>query len=121
MNAIAPSLLQRIRQDLLVRQRALRNQLRAAAEGDGTAWREVHDQKDVAAEESRLVVDDATQAHVIKELASTAAALRHLDDGSYGLCQNCGEPIAEGRLLAMPAAALCSDCQRQVEAATHAR
>lgn len=121
MNAIAPSLLERIRQDLRARQGELRNQLRAAAETDGSAWSEVHDQKDMAAEESRLAVDDVAQTHVIKELAHVAAALRRMDEGSYGMCQACGEPIAEGRLLAMPAAALCSDCQRQAETAAPAR
>mgnify|MGYP006150109145 CR=1 FL=1 len=44
------------------------------------------------------------------------ATRRSVSPGSPG-----GEAIAEGRLLAVPAAALCSDCQRQLETATHAR
>lgn len=34
-------------------------------------------------------------------------ALGKLDDGSYGLCEECNEPIAAARLEAMPAARFC--------------
>ena len=39
-------------------------------------------------------------------------ALMKLDEGSYGTCDNCGEPIASGRLNAAPESALCIDCAR---------
>jgi DnaK suppressor protein len=39
-------------------------------------------------------------------------ALGRLDDGSYGRCIRCGEPIAPDRLQALPWAARCIDCQR---------
>lgn len=42
-------------------------------------------------------------------------ALRRLDSGSYGLCQNCEKPIEEGRLEAIPFALRCRDCQEQTE------
>jgi len=38
-------------------------------------------------------------------------ALRRLDDGSYGLCVDCGSPVPEGRLEAKPEAARCVTCQ----------
>lgn len=34
-------------------------------------------------------------------------ALAKLDDGTYGLCEECNEPIAAARLEAMPAARFC--------------
>lgn len=37
-------------------------------------------------------------------------ALARLDTGSYGACVECGQAIAEERLAALPAAALCFDC-----------
>jgi RNA polymerase-binding transcription factor len=37
-------------------------------------------------------------------------ALARLENGSYGVCVECGESIAEERLQALPAAALCFDC-----------
>jgi len=39
-------------------------------------------------------------------------ALAKLDDGTYGICDNCGQPIAPKRLEAMPDVALCVDCAR---------
>lgn len=37
-------------------------------------------------------------------------ALAKLDQGSYGTCDRCGKPIAEGRLKARPDSVLCIDC-----------
>lgn len=38
-------------------------------------------------------------------------AIGRLDDGSYGLCVDCGRPVPEGRLEAKPEAARCVNCQ----------
>lgn len=38
-------------------------------------------------------------------------AIEKIQEGSYGVCDRCGEEIAAARLLAMPAAALCLKCQ----------
>ncbi len=38
-------------------------------------------------------------------------ALRRLDEGSYGLCVDCGRPVPDGRLEAKPEAARCVTCQ----------
>src|SRR5579863_2560103 len=38
-------------------------------------------------------------------------ALSRLDNGSYGLCVDCGRPVPEGRLEAKPEAARCVNCQ----------
>ncbi len=43
-------------------------------------------------------------------LARTERALAKLDDGSYGMCDVCGEPIPSGRLRALPDAVLCLRC-----------
>jgi RNA polymerase-binding protein DksA len=37
-------------------------------------------------------------------------ALRKIDEGTYGVCEQCGGPIGEARLEAMPAARLCITC-----------
>ncbi len=42
-------------------------------------------------------------------------ALKRLDDGSFGLCQQCNQPIAMSRLKAVPYASLCINCQRTKE------
>ena len=43
-------------------------------------------------------------------LARTERALAKLDEGTYGLCDACGEPIAPKRLRAMPDGVLCMAC-----------
>ena len=48
-------------------------------------------------------------------LAEIDAALRRIDEGTYGICSNCGKPIPEERLEALPWATLCIDCQRERE------
>lgn len=43
------------------------------------------------------------------------AALHRLDEGTYGQCEDCLQPITEGRLEALPFARRCIDCQRHAE------
>ena len=47
------------------------------------------------------------------ELGRVEAALQRLDDGTYGMCASCGNPIAPERLEAIPWAPLCIDCARK--------
>lgn len=37
-------------------------------------------------------------------------ALRLFDQGRYGICERCGDPIETGRLLAIPWATRCIEC-----------
>jgi DnaK suppressor protein len=43
-------------------------------------------------------------------LARTERALAKLDEGTYGICDACGESIPPKRLQAMPDSVLCVDC-----------
>lgn len=45
-----------------------------------------------------------------QELVRVDTALRAIEEGTYGLCQRCGEPIATARLEAMSHATLCVRC-----------
>jgi len=42
-------------------------------------------------------------------------ALERIDDGSYGLCEECGEEIGEKRLEARPVTTLCIECKSKQE------
>ena len=53
-------------------------------------------------------------AHLLDEIA---AALRRIDDGTFGMCAACGAPIGEERLDAVPYATLCIDDKRALERA----
>jgi RNA polymerase-binding protein DksA len=48
-------------------------------------------------------------------LSAIDAALRRIEDGTYGTCQRCGKAISPERLEALPYAELCIDCKRLVE------
>ena len=45
-----------------------------------------------------------------ERLADLDRALEQLGDGTYGICESCGEPIAPERLAARPAARTCIAC-----------
>lgn len=45
-----------------------------------------------------------------EHLAEVDAALRRLEEGGYGTCEVCGEPIAPERLEARPVARTCIRC-----------
>lgn len=42
-------------------------------------------------------------------------ALARMDEGEYGMCETCGEPITFKRLLVRPVATQCIDCKTQAE------
>ena len=44
-------------------------------------------------------------------------AVRRIDEGTYGSCERCGNPIDAARLKALPHASLCMDCKRREERA----
>ncbi|MDP9849180.1 TraR/DksA family transcriptional regulator [Streptosporangium lutulentum] len=59
---------------------------------------------------NRAMLDAARQ-----QRSSVLAALKRMEDGSYGLCTDCGSPVPEGRLEARPEAARCVQCQSKRE------
>jgi DnaK suppressor protein len=52
----------------------------------------------------------ANELHAIEERLDRALA--KLTDGSYGVCDECGGPIASGRLNVRPESVLCLECAR---------
>ena len=51
------------------------------------------------------------EKRLIDQLAEVEHALKKFEDGTYGLCDNCGQPIDPARLEALPQASLCLDCK----------
>jgi len=45
------------------------------------------------------------------QLAEVEHALRKFEDGTYGKCDNCGQPIDPARMEALPQASLCLNCK----------
>ena len=57
--------------------------------------------------EKRLALEKQVRNH----LAEVGHALRKFEEGTYGLCDSCGQPIARDRLEALPQASLCVNCK----------
>lgn len=53
---------------------------------------------------------DAVLQQARRSLAEIDAAQTRLELGTYGTCENCGRPIAPGRLEARPVARTCIEC-----------
>jgi DnaK suppressor protein len=54
----------------------------------------------------------------IKLLREVEAAIRRIEQGTYGVCHECEEPISPKRLDALPWAKYCVTCQEAVAART---
>ena len=65
------------------------------------------DSGQVTAERGEVEALGGTLLDTLREIED---ALSKFDAGTYGLCESCGNQIAEARLEAMPAARLCIDC-----------
>ncbi|MGB5719351.1 MAG: TraR/DksA C4-type zinc finger protein [Woeseiaceae bacterium] len=72
----------------------------------------------------RLSRMDAMQAQAMAQasadrreatLRRVAAALQRIDDGEYGACLECDQPIKQKRLEFDPTALLCIDCASRAE------
>lgn len=65
----------------------------------------------------RLLNDLALEAagHAAAQIRVLRRALAKFDDGSYGECEDCGNPIGFSRLQARPEARLCISCQTRAE------
>ena len=65
------------------------------------------DSGQVTAERGEVEALGGTLLDTLREIED---ALSKFDAGTYGLCESCGNQIAEARLEAMPAARLCINC-----------
>lgn len=54
----------------------------------------------------------STHRDILKKIER---ALRKIDEGTYGICEMCGDEIPEERLKILPFAIYCRDCQEKIE------
>jgi DnaK suppressor protein len=88
--------------------RVLRNREGIAIEKSPDALDEVQH----AAERELAIRNLDRESHLLRHVK---AALRRMQDGSYGTCLNCEEPISRKRLEAVPWTALCIRCQEMAD------
>lgn len=73
------------------------------------------DEVDLAAESTEFDITVHAAFRDGQELDAVIEALRKLEEGSYGKCEECRKAINPKRLQALPYATLCIDCQRLAE------
>ena len=84
---------------------------------EGSKERDVLDQ----GESSEVDIQEDIELALIQMKSETLnkihAALRRLEEGSYGDCFECGDEISEARLRALPFAVRCKECEEARETA----
>jgi DnaK suppressor protein len=100
-----------LRRMLEDRRREIQDKLRSLREHLPEEVTTVRDPEEQSVSDFVRDVDFALMQMKSETLAKIDDALSRLDNGTYGICEDCGEPIAENRLKAVPFAALCRDCQ----------
>jgi RNA polymerase-binding transcription factor DksA len=83
---------------------------------DGDSDRDVPNGDETAEADVREDIDFALIQMKSEVLLNVDAALRRLEQGSYGDCVDCDGAIAESRLRALPFAVRCRDCEEAREA-----
>jgi DnaK suppressor protein len=79
--------------------------------GDGAG----HDQADMGATSFERD-HELTVLNIEREkVAQIDRALARIDDGTYGVCESCGNPIGKMRVMAFPRATLCMTCKQREE------
>jgi DnaK suppressor protein len=79
------------------------------------SYKEVGDEADRASRESDHSLELRTRDRYRKLLRKIEQALERIDDGTYGYCEDTGEPIGVARLEARPIATLTVDAQERRE------
>jgi RNA polymerase-binding transcription factor DksA len=88
---------------------------RAAGEGFTVVASEAHDREDAAFADVVGEINNAEVGLRLEDLRNVREALARIEVGSYGVCQQCGEPIAAERLEAFPTAQCDVEHQRDAE------
>ncbi len=107
--------LTQFRKTLLAKRRQLEDEVgRSALYGKGQedSIKDLGDQATTAYTREFLFELGNGDRRLLKEVM---IALRKLDEGGFGECERCGDPIAEKRLEALPFARYCIGCQRLIE------
>ncbi len=100
---------ERLRGELDIAEHELNDLMRDAGEGAG------NDQADVGSATFERDHELSLANNARDMLVQTRHALARIDDGSYGRCESCGQPIGKLRLQAFPRATLCMTCKQREE------
>ncbi|KUN86704.1 DNA-binding protein [Streptomyces bungoensis] len=100
---------QRLTDEISSSETSLAGLMRDSGDGAGD------DQADTGTKNITREHEMALAANAREMLLQTGRALERLDAGTYGLCENCGNPIGKARMQAFPRATLCVECKQKQE------
>ncbi|MFE6740106.1 TraR/DksA family transcriptional regulator [Streptomyces tubercidicus] len=99
----------RLRMEIVSAEDAIAGLMRDSGDGAGD------DEADTGSKNITREHELALASNAREMLHQTERALGRLDAGTYGLCENCGNPIGKARMQAFPRATLCVECKQQQE------
>ena len=99
----------RLREEITNSEQSLAGLMRDSGDGAGD------DQADTGTKNITREHELALAANAREMLTQFERALQRLDAGTYGLCENCGNPIGKARMQAFPRATLCVECKQKQE------
>ncbi|MGE5425486.1 MAG: TraR/DksA family transcriptional regulator [Bacillota bacterium] len=122
-NSIDIKIVTEIKQELLTRKQEILDILADIAKSDpheadkmGSKFPEYGSKPDENAQEiSDYTATSATEKVLEKTLADIEGALKRIENGTYGICKYCGQPIAIKRLQARPVASACISCKTELQ------
>lgn len=99
-----------------------RDALRKALAGDLSALKDLREQSggdvvDFALDSAQDEISSQLAQVESRELSNIETALERMKEGTYGLCEGCGNSIPLIRLQALPYATCCINCQQELEKA----
>ena len=103
------------REKLLDWKKSILSESKDTIKGMKEETRNIPDVADRASEETDRALELRTRDRQRKLISKIDAALRRIDDGSYGFCEESGEPISLKRLDARPIATLSVEAQERHE------
>lgn len=106
--------IEKFKKFLLAKRADLEKIVKAKKENDLTDV-EIGDEIDSASatSEKELMFEQTDNEKVM--LDGIESALRRMETGKFGVCENCGADIKEGRLKAIPWVRYCITCQNKSE------
>jgi len=112
-----PRQLAYFRRKLLDWRQALLDEWQRTVSQSQTESENLGDEADRASWESQHTLELRTRDRYHRLLGEIGAALKRIDDGSYGYCEDTGDPIGLQRLEARPIASLTVEAQERRERA----
>lgn len=120
---LSPEILNKIKADLLLEKESVEKKLdtiskidNREADNRSAQFPEYGDKADENAQEiNDFTTVIATQSILEKSLKDIDGALSRIEDGTYGVCKYCKNPINEKRLVARPTAGSCINCKTTLQ------